>query len=144
MILFIVKLDSTGNKSASTHIVIPGQKPQRAPFNGMTTAMADFVKHPLTARQSICKPPASSTHYDLGPFDGRTTQSMAYQAWPVAPFAKPSWAIKPKYKRPKGGMPYASTYMVNIYDFPKHSRYLPFYLSVFTVFSLWLSFRLIL
>lgn len=134
MILFIVKLDSTGNKSASTHIVIPGQKPQRAPFNGMTTAMADFVKHPLTARQSICKPPASSTHYDLGPFDGRTTQSMAYQAWPVAPFAKPSWAIKPKYKRPKGGMPYASTYMVNIYDFPKHSRYLPFYLSVFTVF----------
>lgn len=111
--------NSTGNKSASTHIVIPGQKPQRAPFNGMTTAMADFVKHPLTARQSICKPPASSTHYDLGPFDGRTTQSMAYQAWPVAPFAKPSWAIKPKYKRPKGGMPYASTYMTDFVN-PKH------------------------
>lgn len=112
-IYFIFLAEPTGSKAPSTHIAVPGRRLQYAPFNGLTTFMADYVKHPYAPPQPICKPPSSNNHYDLGPFDGRTTQSIAYKAWPVIPFEKPTWAIKPQYQRPRGGMPFDSTYMVN-------------------------------
>lgn len=112
-------IEPTGSKAPSTHIAVPGRRLQYAPFNGLTTFMADYVKHPYAPPQPICKPPSSNNHYDLGPFDGRTTQSIAYKAWPVIPFEKPTWAIKPQYQRPRGGMPFDSTYMADFVN-PKH------------------------
>ncbi|XP_062606885.1 stabilizer of axonemal microtubules 1-like [Saccostrea cucullata] len=102
----------------TTKIAVPGRKMQYAPFNGMTTYTADYVTHSCVPRQPICKPPTSNNHYDLGPFDGRTTQNTTYKAWPVIPIEKPTWAIKPEYQRPLGGMPFSSTYMAD-FENPK-------------------------
>ncbi|XP_061177837.1 uncharacterized protein LOC133186619 [Saccostrea echinata] len=105
-------------EAVSTKIAVHGRRMQYAPFNGMTTYTADYVKHSCGPRQPICKPPTSNNHYDLGPFDGRTTQNTTYKAWPVIPIEKPTWAIKPEYHRPLGGMPFSSTYMAD-FENPK-------------------------
>lgn len=102
------------NKAVSTQSAKPSKNIRFAPFNGVTTFTADYVKFPYAPRQPLCKPPSSEKPYDLGPFDGRTTQSLAYKSWPVFPLETPPWAVKPVYKRPHhGGMPYSSTYTVN-------------------------------
>ncbi|KAK3094813.1 hypothetical protein FSP39_006524 [Pinctada imbricata] len=86
--------------------------------------MDDYPKHPAVTKQPPCKPPPSSNHMvsEKGAFDGRTTQSIAYKAWPVSMPEKPKWAIKPEYKRPPAGISFNSTYMFDFRDPGKISR----------------------
>jgi len=82
-------------------------------FQMITTFTADFKPHYNVSRCTSCRPPESNHQFNDAPFEGKTTQSMAFKAWPVSALEKPLWAIKPEYKRPPVGMLLDSTYMVN-------------------------------
>ena len=118
------------NRKITITKTTPGSKSkiQYTPFEGITTFMADYPKHPYAPRQPACKPPLSNNHYmhtEDAAFDGKTTQNIAYKAWPVSPPEKPLWAIKPEYKRISGGMPFDSTYMADYRDPRAMSRVMP-------------------
>lgn len=80
--------------------------------------MADFQPHYNVSRQECFKPVESDQQFTDAPFEGQTTQMMAYKAWPVSPPQKPVWAIKRPYKRPTQEIPLNSTYMVSIKHWP--------------------------
>ena len=89
---------------------------QQERFHAISTAMADFVAPANPSRPSPCIPPVSD-HFSKEKFNATTTFDRAYKEWPVKPFEIPVWAMKPKYRRPEGGMLKNSLYKVGVWCF---------------------------
>jgi len=63
------------------------------PFEGHTTFRSDYQAHPNDYARAKCFKPNYSYHANKIRFDGKTTSTDAYKAWPVAKMEKPAWAI---------------------------------------------------
>ena len=81
----------------------------------ITTFMADYRPNWNVKKRTLCKPEETNYRKLVTPFDGTTTQSAEYKAWPVSKPEVPTWAKKPEYKPPIEGMALNSTYSVSVH-----------------------------